>query len=163
MVVCHLLTILKHARRWASDTTQQGGSNTLLYGAVGASAVGLGAWYLNRSGQKAESKAPASKEEAKSVPAKAEAPSKVFTGGDQGFIPLVLDQVDDINHNTKRFRFKFDSEDAVSGLTIASALITKYKGPEDEKPTIRPYTPTSDEGTVDTCERLDIQLTPMSM
>ena len=30
-------------------------------------------------------------------------------------------------------------------MQIASALITKYKGPEDEKPTIRPYTPTSDE------------------
>jgi len=27
-----------------------------------------------------------------------------------------------------------------------AALITKYKGPEMEKPVIRPYTPVSDEG-----------------
>lgn len=33
----------------------------------------------------------------------------------------------------------------MSGLSIASALITKYKGENDEKPTIRPYTPVSDE------------------
>lgn len=59
---------------------------------------------------------------------------------------MVLDKVDNINDNTKQFRFKFDNPDAVSGLSVASALITKYKGPEDEKPTIRPYTPTSDEG-----------------
>ena len=27
-----------------------------------------------------------------------------------------------------------------------AALLTKYKGPDMEKPAIRPYTPTSDEG-----------------
>ena len=72
--------------------------------------------------------------------------NKVFTGGDQGFLPLTLESVQDINHNTKQFRFKFDDQDAVSGLSVASALVTKYKGPNDEKPTIRPYTPVSDEG-----------------
>lgn len=112
-------------------------------GAVGAAGLGLGAWYLNSGSKQA---APASKKEEAMVPKKAENASKVFTGGDQGFIPLTLDLVEDINHNTKKFRFKFEDKDAVSGLTIASALITKYKGPEDEKPTIRPYTPTSDEG-----------------
>lgn len=58
----------------------------------------------------------------------------------------MLDKVEKINHNTSKFRFKFENPEAVSGLTVASALVTKYKGPEDEKPTIRPYTPTSDEG-----------------
>ena len=29
---------------------------------------------------------------------------------------------------------------------LTAALLTKYKGPQDEKPTIRPYTPVSDEG-----------------
>ena len=29
---------------------------------------------------------------------------------------------------------------------VIAALLTKYKGPEMEKPVIRPYTPTSDEG-----------------
>ena len=52
-----------------------------------------------------------------------------------------------INHNTKKLRFKLNEEDAVSGLNVASALITKYKGPEMQKPAIRPYTPVSDEDT----------------
>lgn len=72
--------------------------------------------------------------------------SKAFTGGDQGFISLKLENVEEINHNTKKFRFALPEADQVSGLTVASALITKYKGPEMEKPAIRPYTPTSDEG-----------------
>jgi len=71
--------------------------------------------------------------------------SKVFTGGDQGFISLALDSVENVNHNTKKFRFKFDDENSVSGLPVASAIVTKYKGPEAEKPVIRPYTPISDE------------------
>lgn len=58
----------------------------------------------------------------------------------------MLDQVETINHNTKKFRFKFPEEESVSGLNVASALITKYKGPQTEKPVIRPYTPVSDEG-----------------
>jgi hypothetical protein len=33
----------------------------------------------------------------------------------------------------------------VSGLHVASAILTKYKGPNDEKATLRPYTPISDE------------------
>jgi cytochrome-b5 reductase len=70
----------------------------------------------------------------------------IFTGGDQGFISLKLESVENINHNTKKFRFALPEEDAVSGLHIASALLTKYKGPEMEKPVIRPYTPVSDEG-----------------
>jgi cytochrome-b5 reductase len=69
-----------------------------------------------------------------------------FTGGDQGFISLKLESVENINHNTKKFRFALPEVDAVSGLHIASALLTKYKGPEMEKPVIRPYTPVSDEG-----------------
>lgn len=56
-----------------------------------------------------------------------------------------MDKVENINHNTKKFIFAFDNPDAVSGLPVASALITKYKGEEDKKPTIRPYTPVSDE------------------
>lgn len=69
-----------------------------------------------------------------------------FTGGDQGFISLVLDSVEIVNHNSKRLRFKLPEEDQVSGLTVASALLTKYKGPEMQKPVVRPYTPVSDEG-----------------
>lgn len=62
------------------------------------------------------------------------------------FLTLKFYSVENINHNTKKFRFALPEEDQVSGLHIASAIITKYKGPEAEKPTIRPYTPVSDEG-----------------
>lgn len=74
-------------------------------------------------------------------------PKKAFTGGDQGFLSLKLAEVEIVNHNTKRLRFELPEPDQVSGLPVASALLTKYKGPEDEKATLRPYTPTSDEGT----------------
>ncbi len=58
---------------------------------------------------------------------------------------MKLESVEEINHNTKKLRFALPNKDDVSGLQIASALLTKYKGPEMEKPVIRPYTPTSDE------------------
>lgn len=70
---------------------------------------------------------------------------KALTGGDQGFVSLKLEDVETVNHNTKRFRFKLPEEDQVSGLEVASALLTKFK-PEDGKPVLRPYTPISDEG-----------------
>lgn len=69
-----------------------------------------------------------------------------FQGGDQGFIDLKLENVEVVNTNTKRFRFALSEPGDVSGLKVASAILTKYKGPEDEKATIRPYTPVSDEG-----------------
>lgn len=79
------------------------------------------------------------------TPAQGGPPDKVFIGGDQGFISLKLDKVEDVNHNTKKFIFAFEDPEAVSGLPVTSALVTKFKGPEDKKPTIRPYTPVSDE------------------
>lgn len=69
-----------------------------------------------------------------------------FKGGDQGFISLKLESVEDVNHNTKKFRFALPESDQVSGLVIASAILTKFKGPDMEKPAIRPYTPVNDEG-----------------
>ena len=38
------------------------------------------------------------------------------------------------------------SEDVPILTDVVAAILTKYKGPEDEKPTLRPYTPVSDEG-----------------
>ena len=58
---------------------------------------------------------------------------------------LKLESVEEINHNTKKFRFALPNSDDVSGLSVASALLTKYKGAGMDKPVIRPYTPTSDE------------------
>lgn len=57
----------------------------------------------------------------------------------------MLDKVEVVNHNVKKLRFKLPEEDQVSGLKVASAILTRYKGPEDKKATLRPYTPVSDE------------------
>lgn len=73
-------------------------------------------------------------------------PKKALTGGDQGFVSLKLAEVELVNHNTKRLRFELPESDQVSGLSVASAILTKYKGPNDEKATLRPYTPINDEG-----------------
>lgn len=71
---------------------------------------------------------------------------KVLTGGDQGFVSLKLDNVENVNHNTKKFRFKLPEGDMVSGLEVASAILTKFKPEGEGKPVLRPYTPVSDEG-----------------
>lgn len=63
------------------------------------------------------------------------------------WVSLPLMSSEQVNHNTKVLKFALPSEDHVIGLNIASALLTKYKGPNDEKPTIRPYTPVSEEDT----------------
>lgn len=73
-------------------------------------------------------------------------PKPAFKGGDQGFFSIKLAEVENVSHNVKRFRFELPEGDMVSGLNIASAILTKYKGPNDEKATLRPYTPVSDEG-----------------
>jgi len=75
-------------------------------------------------------------------------PKKAFTGGEQGFVSLKLADVQTVNHNTKKFRFELPEEDMVSGLVIASAILTKHQAPGMEKPVVRPYTPISDEGRV---------------
>lgn len=73
---------------------------------------------------------------------------KALTGGDQGFVSLVLEDVEDVNHNTKLFRFKLPEDDMVSGVVLTSAVLTKFKPADAEKPVIRPYTPISDEDAV---------------
>ncbi|EHA49854.1 NADH-cytochrome b5 reductase 2 [Pyricularia oryzae 70-15] len=64
---------------------------------------------------------------------------------EKGFVSLQLDDVEVVNHNTKRLRFKLPEDDMVSGLHVASALLTKFKPEGAEKPVLRPYTPISDE------------------
>ena len=61
------------------------------------------------------------------------------------WVSLKLSKSEDLSHNTKRLTFALPTDEHVIGLNTASALLTKYKGPNDEKPTIRPYTPVSDE------------------
>lgn len=121
-------------------------NNALLYGAAALGLGGAGYYFLSGTpaAKKAEDKV---QDAAKKVGVPAASPPKpALTGGDQGFLSLLLDDVEVINHNTKRFRFKLPEEDMVSGLHIASAILTKYKPEGAEKPVMRPYTPISDEG-----------------
>jgi len=114
-----------------------------MWGGVAAAVLGGGYYAMYGFGKPGQHSVP--HQASAHADSKASEPVKCFTGGDQGFISLVLDNVETINHNTKRFRFKLPDENSVSGLTVASALITKYKSPQMEKPAIRPYTPVSDE------------------
>lgn len=131
-----MLTSSQQARRYATESgASKGGSNTLLL-VAGAGALG-GAGYYFLSG----SSSPAAAKIASVKPA-----TPALTGGDQGFISLRLAEIENVNHNTKRLRFELPEPNQVSGLSVASAVLTKYKGPNDEKATLRPYTPISDEG-----------------
>ncbi|CAL5872980.1 uncharacterized protein PFLUO_LOCUS7249 [Penicillium psychrofluorescens] len=116
-------------RKYSSEAPQQKKSLAPIYATVGAAGVGIGLWRYY--GSAAELK---------------ERP-KVFVGGDQGWVDLKLASVENLSSNTKRFRFEFEDKEAVSGLHVASALLTKFQPEGAEKPVIRPYTPTSDEET----------------
>ncbi|KAI9171792.1 NADH-cytochrome b5 reductase [Paramyrothecium foliicola] len=129
-----------HARRYATESGAKGGSsNTFALAAGAAGLAGAGYWFF--SGTPAAQKVEA---EVKKVATPAK---PALTGGDQGWVSLKLAEVELVNHNTKRFRFELPEPDMVSGLQVASAILTKYKGPEDQKATLRPYTPISDEDT----------------
>lgn len=58
--------------------------------------------------------------------APSDAPKKAFTGGDQGFISLKLVEVENYNHNTKKFKFALPEEDMVSGLQVACKPASKH-------------------------------------
>ncbi|KAF4630802.1 hypothetical protein G7Y89_g7331 [Cudoniella acicularis] len=133
-------------RRYATEQAS-GSSNTILYAGIATLVAGGGFYYLNQGDNVAKVKTAAKDAEAKAKAAAGQVTSKsAFTGGDQGWVGLKLESVENVNHNTKRFRFALPEEDQVSGLHIASAILTKYKGPDMEKPAIRPYTPVNDEG-----------------
>ena len=42
------------------------------------------------------------------------------------------------------FTFELPEKDSTLGLIVNSCILTMYKGPTDEKPIVRPYTPISD-------------------
>ena len=87
--------------------------------------AGVGGYYwYKQQGKAGNGGAPPPKDEAQNVPAQAE-PMMVFKGGDQGFISLLLDKVEVINHNVKRFRFKLPEEESVSGLQVACIPIPR--------------------------------------
>ncbi|GME66793.1 unnamed protein product [[Candida] boidinii] len=67
---------------------------------------------------------------------------KAFTGDDQ-WIDLKLKSAKSLSSNTKEFIFDLPSKDQVSGLIVASCLLTKFVTPKGSN-VIRPYTPISD-------------------
>jgi cytochrome-b5 reductase len=145
-----LITASQQCRRYATEQSS-GGSNTLLYAGVATLLAGGGYYYYSQgdNASKVKNAAKEAEDKAKDSLGQAKLAGKpAFVGGDQGFISLKLDSIENINHNTKKFRFALPEGDQVSGLQIASALLTKYKGPQMEKPAIRPYTPVSDEGNI---------------
>ena len=123
---------MQGVRRYATTTTPAGqekkSSSTLLYAAIALAGAGTG-YYFYTAG--AAPKAP--------LP-----PAIPTLTGD--WVDLKLAKIEQVSPNTKRLRFELPSENHVSGLRIASALLTRHKGPNDQKATLRPYTPVSDEG-----------------
>lgn len=113
----------------------------------------MGGYYVANQNPAAAQQAEAKIKEALPAGATAGEIKKALTGGDQGFVSLKLEDVEIVNHNTKKFRFKLPEEDMVSGLNVASAVLTKFK-PEGDKPVLRPYTPTSNEGSFVLCHQL---------
>ncbi|KAF2231332.1 putative NADH-cytochrome b5 reductase [Viridothelium virens] len=72
-------------------------------------------------------------------------PGKVFNGMGSSWVELKLAESEDINHNVKRLRFKFPNDEDTSGLSVNSAILTSRTPSGSVLPTLRPYTPTSDE------------------
>ena len=66
--------------------------------------------------------APPPAHEEQSIPGSTATPSTIFKGGDQGFIPLKLESVEVLNHNTKKFRFELPEKESVSGLHVACMI-----------------------------------------
>ncbi|KAL9050339.1 MAG: hypothetical protein Q9162_006690 [Coniocarpon cinnabarinum] len=127
-----MLTVQQHSiRGYASDAPPKQGMSGLAYGAAaGMGAFGVGYYYMT-SQQK------------HSLQAEGPAP-KAFQGGEQGFLSLRLDSVEELSGNTKKFRFALPEPDQESGLPVASAVLSKFQDPGMDKPVLRPYTPTSD-------------------
>ncbi|KAL6358532.1 hypothetical protein LRP88_08719 [Fusarium phalaenopsidis] len=111
----------RSVRRYATEAGGAGGSNAIMFAGGAAVLGGAAYWYFSG----ASSPAAAAADVKQAVGAE---PKKAFTGGDQGFLSLKLAEVEIVNHNTKRLRFELPEPDQVSGLPVASALLTKVRG-----------------------------------
>ncbi|ORX92399.1 putative NADH-cytochrome b5 reductase [Basidiobolus meristosporus CBS 931.73] len=72
---------------------------------------------------------------------------KKFALDPSQFIDFKLLEVEEINHNTKLFRFELPEGETL-GMSVASCVITKVPKAGGKGVIIRPYTPTSDDDTV---------------
>lgn len=68
------------------------------------------------------------------------------------WIDLKLSKITDVNHNCKLFRFDLPSKNHVTGIHVASALLTQFQLPS-QPPVIRAYTPVSTEETLGIIEQ----------
>jgi cytochrome-b5 reductase len=113
----HTLTARKRVRTFASESTSGKPSYGTYAAAAAVTALAAGYGYTQwHAGSLAEAEAKTRPDKGKIA---SKEPKKTFTGGDQGFIDLKLEDVQNINHNVKRFRFELPDKDAVSGLTVA--------------------------------------------
>lgn len=87
--------------------------------------MGVGAFAYTRSNAAEGKKLPSPGEHKDDSDAqnKGKPSNSAFKGGDQGFLSLRLDSVEELSHNTKKFRFALPNPDDVSGLHIACRLL----------------------------------------
>ncbi|KAI8903678.1 hypothetical protein DFJ77DRAFT_441879 [Powellomyces hirtus] len=126
----------------AAPKPQQSGASMFLKIFVLPGVVAGGAYYLYTQNQ-AESQA---KIKAKLDKHALENPVAALDSSK--FLPFALQEIQDVNHNTKRFRFALPEGTTELGLPTASCVVTKFvNGTKDNgKPNvvIRPYTPVED-------------------
>lgn len=125
-LVLSLLTLSQSIRRYATEGSSPAGlSNSVKYGgaAFGTLLVGFGVvrWSVGppKEGSEEARKGYEALTGKKPAYASDKPAQKTFTGGEQGWVDLKLESVEEINHNTKKFRFALPDKDDVSGLEIA--------------------------------------------
>ncbi|KAI5236079.1 cytochrome-b5 reductase [Aureobasidium subglaciale] len=60
-----------------------------------------------------------------------------------GFMNLTLAEARMVNHDTRELKFKLPEDEATSGLSPVSSLLTRHTAAGSWFPTLRPYTPIS--------------------
>ena len=91
---------------------------------AGVPVLGGGYYYYIQTGPKAAQPGkklptPAEHKDDSDAQNKGKSANSTFKGGDQGFVDLMLESVEEISHNTKKLRFALPNKDDVSGLHIA--------------------------------------------
>ena len=113
---------LQSVRRYATEGPSSGsGSKYGVVATVAAVAGAGGYYYSNQMGgnMSLPTAAPLNSKDDSGTQNKGKPANSAFLGGDQGWIDLKLESVEELSHNTKKFRFALPNEDDVSGLHIA--------------------------------------------
>lgn len=107
-------------RHYANQAPASGGSSATFYGLIGIAVVGGGGavYYLTSQGSTGAKYQPPAKG-SPLLASDSKPPISTFLGGDQGWLDLKLESVEQINHNTKKFRFALPTKESVSGLHVA--------------------------------------------